>query len=169
LNVFPIEVPPLRKRSDDVILLASAFATKFAQRLGRKIEPLSDEYKRRLMAYSWPGNVRELQNVIERAVILCSEGGVLETAHLGLTERPHPAAGMPSSTGDGGEFLTMSEMEKRHVLAALERSKGNRTQAAKMLDISIRTLRNKLHEYNMQNQGDAAEEADEAGSEQPTS
>jgi len=63
----------------------------------------------------------------------------------------------------------MGEMEKRHVLAALERSKGNRTQAAKMLDISIRTLRNKLHEYNMQSQGDPAEEAEEAGSEQPSS
>ncbi|HXV78921.1 MAG TPA: sigma 54-interacting transcriptional regulator [Candidatus Binatia bacterium] len=74
LNVFPIEVPPLRERSNDVILLATTFAAKSAQRLGRKIEPFSDECKRRLMAYSWPGNVRELQNVIERAVITARDG-----------------------------------------------------------------------------------------------
>jgi DNA-binding NtrC family response regulator len=106
-----------------------------------------------------------LQNVIERAVILCSEGGILEPAHLGLTERPGVAPGMPASTNPTGAFLTMSEMEKQHVLAALERSKGNRTQAAKMLDISIRTLRNKLHEYNVQSQGGEAEEAEESGAE----
>jgi len=167
LNVVPIVLPPLRDRKGDVPLLAEQFRHRFARKHGMEVVGISANCMAALKRHSWPGNVRELQNVIERAVILCSEGGVLETAHLGLTERPHPAAGMPSSTGDGGEFLTMSEMEKRHVLAALERSKGNRTQAAKMLDISIRTLRNKLHEYNMQSQGDAAEEADEAGSEQP--
>jgi len=169
LNVVPIVLPPLRDRKGDVPLLAEQFRHRFARKHGMEVVGISANCMAALKRHSWPGNVRELQNVIERAVILCSEGGVLETAHLGLTERPHPAAGMPSSTGDGGEFLTMSEMEKRHVLAALERSKGNRTQAAKMLDISIRTLRNKLHEYNMQSQGDAAEEADEAGSEQPAS
>jgi transcriptional regulator with PAS, ATPase and Fis domain len=167
LNVVPIVLPPLRDRKGDVPLLAEQFRQRFARKHGMEVVGISANCMAALKRHSWPGNVRELQNVIERAVILCSEGGVLEIAHLGLTERPHPAAGMPSSTGDGGEFLTMSEMEKRHVLAALERSKGNRTQAAKMLDISIRTLRNKLHEYNMQSQGDAAEEADEAGSEQP--
>src|SRR5678816_1551912 len=166
LNVIPIVLPPLRDRPGDIPLLAEQFRQRFARKHGMEVVGISANCMAALKRHSWPGNVRELQNVIERAVILCSEGGVLETAHLGLTERPHPAAGMPSSTGDGGEFLTMGEMEKRHVLAALERSKGNRTQAAKMLDISIRTLRNKLHEYNMQSQGDAAEEAEEAGSEQ---
>jgi DNA-binding NtrC family response regulator len=166
LNVVPIILPPLRDRKGDVPLLAEQFRHRFARKHGMDVVGISANCMAALKRHSWPGNVRELQNVIERAVILCSEGGVLEPAHLGLTERPSPAAGMPSSTGDSGEFLPMGEMEKRHVLAALERSKGNRTQAAKMLDISIRTLRNKLHEYNMQNQGDAAEEAEEAGSEQ---
>jgi DNA-binding NtrC family response regulator len=162
LNVVPIVLPPLRDRKGDVPLLAEQFRQRFARKHGMEVVGISANCMAALKRHSWPGNVRELQNVIERAVILCSEGGVLEPAHLGLTERPHPAAGMPASTGDGGEFLTMGEMEKRHVLAALERSKGNRTQAAKMLDISIRTLRNKLHEYNMQNQSDAAEDAEDA-------
>lgn len=74
LNVFPIQIPPLRERGDDLVLLASAFAAKFAQRLGRKIEPLSDACKGRLKAYPWPGNVRELQNVMERAVITSRDG-----------------------------------------------------------------------------------------------
>ena len=74
LNVFPIELPPLRERGDDIGLLAANFARKFAQRMGRSIESLSEDCIRRLKAYSWPGNVRELQNVIERAVITSRDG-----------------------------------------------------------------------------------------------
>jgi PAS domain S-box-containing protein len=74
LNVFPIEVPPLRDRDDDVLLLASAFAGKFAQRFGRTVAPLSEAQKKRLLSYSWPGNIRELQNVMERAVITSRNG-----------------------------------------------------------------------------------------------
>jgi len=74
LNVFPVQVPPLRERGPDIGLIASAFAAKFAQRIGRRIEPLSEECQQRLKAYPWPGNVRELQNVIERAVIISRDG-----------------------------------------------------------------------------------------------
>ena len=165
LNVVPIIVPPLRNRMGDVPLLAEQFRQRYARKHGVEVLGISQACMSALKRHSWPGNVRELQNVIERAVILCSEGGVLEPAHLGLTEKPAGPAGMPPSTADSGAFLTMAEMEKLHVLAALERSKGNRTQAAKMLDISIRTLRNKLHEYKVESQGDA-EEAEEPASEQ---
>ena len=161
LNVVPIIVPPLRNRMGDVPLLAEQFRQRYARKHGVEVLGISQNCMGALKRHSWPGNVRELQNVIERAVILCSEGGVLEPAHLGLTERPSAATGMPASTGQAGEFLTMSDMERRHVLAALERSKGNRTQAAKMLEISIRTLRNKLNDYNVQTQGDA-DEAEES-------
>ena len=161
LNVVPIIVPPLRNRMGDVPLLAEQFRHRYARKHGVEVLGISQNCMGALKRHSWPGNVRELQNVIERAVILCSEGGVLEPAHLGLTERPSVATGMPASTGQAGEFLTMSDMERRHVLAALERSKGNRTQAAKMLEISIRTLRNKLNDYNVQTQGDA-DEAEES-------
>jgi DNA-binding NtrC family response regulator len=164
LNVVPIVVAPLRNRMGDVPLLAEQFRQRYARKHGVEVLGISQACMSALKRHSWPGNVRELQNVIERAVILCSEGGVLEPAHLGLTEKPASAAGMPPSTSPSGAFLTMAEMEKCHVLAALERSKGNRTQAAKMLDISIRTLRNKLHEYKVESQGDA-EEAEEPTSE----
>jgi DNA-binding NtrC family response regulator len=165
LNVVPIVVAPLRNRMGDVQLLAEQFRQRYARKHGVEVLGISQACMSALKRHSWPGNVRELQNVIERAVILCSEGGVLEPAHLGLTEKPATAGGMPPSTSASGAFLTMAEMEKCHVLAALERSKGNRTQAAKMLDISIRTLRNKLHEYKVESQGDA-EEAEEPTSEQ---
>jgi DNA-binding NtrC family response regulator len=156
LNVVPILVPPLRDRMEDVPLLADQFRQRFARKHGIEVHGISAACMAALMDHSWPGNVRELQNVIERAVILCSEGGVLEPAHLGLVHKPGPASAvnpsLPPTVSVGadhsGEFPTLSEIEKRHILAALDRSKGNRTQAAKILDISIRTLRNKLNEYN---------------------
>ena len=104
-----------------------------------------------LESHSWPGNVRELQNVVERAVILCSEGGGLEPQHLGLAQKSLTTTGSHSN-----EFCTLSQLEKRHILAALEKSKGNRTHAAKLLDISIRTLRNKLNEYSHTHHGKSA-------------
>jgi two-component system response regulator FlrC len=108
-----------------------------------------------LQEHSWPGNVRELQNVIERAVILCSEGGMLEAAHLGFTPQANAprglsssnSAGPPPSTSVSGDFYSLAQLEKCHILAAMERCQDNRTAAAKILGISIRTLRNKLNEY----------------------
>ena len=94
-----------------------------------------------------------MQNVIERAVILCGDNGMLEPEHLGMT--PGPVASEKTSegvsvpgNGENTESITLAELEKRHILAALEQCKGNRTHAAKLLDVSIRTLRNKLHEYH---------------------
>ncbi|HXG49536.1 MAG TPA: sigma-54 dependent transcriptional regulator [Methylomirabilota bacterium] len=164
LNVVPIVVPPLRERMEDVPLLAEQFCQRFARKHGVDIKGIAPECMATLMKHTWPGNVRELQNVIERAVILCSEGGVLESIHLGLADN---AVG-PVSSGRSqgvettavadaeGTFPTLSEVEKRHILAALKQSKGNRTHAAKMLSISIRTLRNKLNEYNFKSQENAA-------------
>jgi DNA-binding NtrC family response regulator len=107
-----------------------------------------------LLDHNWPGNIRELQNVVERAVILCGDSGMVENEHLGLAINSTSAntanGSQPSSVvlnGDG-ELCTLPELEKRQILAALERCNGNRTHAAKMLAVSIRTLRNKLHEYN---------------------
>src|SRR5262249_12138121 len=116
---------------------------RFARKHGVEVLGISNSCMKALEHHSWPGNVRELQNVIERAVILCSEGGGLEPQHLGLAPKPGGAA-----LSHGSEFCTLSQLEKRHILAALEKSKGNRTHAAKLLDISIRTLRNKLNEYS---------------------
>jgi DNA-binding NtrC family response regulator len=109
------------------------------------------------MNHHWPGNVRELQNVIERAVILCGESGCLELEHLGMvstsSSSPKPPMATPPVAGpampisSGEQFPSLNELEKQHVMAAIARSGGNRTQAARMLGISVRTLRNKLHEY----------------------
>ncbi|HLP78714.1 MAG TPA: sigma-54 dependent transcriptional regulator [Candidatus Paceibacterota bacterium] len=175
LNVVPIHVPPLRERKEDVIFLAEEFMRRFSRKHGIRVNGFSDPALRILKTHEWPGNVRELQNVIERAVILCGEGGLLEADHLGLgisasgTESakniPTTTAQTSSAAGTGteptvqnGDFLEMAEMEKRHILRALERCNGNRTHAAKLLKISIRTLRNKLSDYNV-GKGEDEEEA----------
>jgi two-component system response regulator FlrC len=117
-----------------------------------------------LRAHSWPGNVRELQNVIERAVILASDGEDLQPEHLGLvpvaaTNISSPsAASTPAIGANGGEIVPLGELEKRAILHAVDKCGGNRTQAAKKLDISIRTLRNKLHEYGVGAKEEAGEE-----------
>jgi DNA-binding NtrC family response regulator len=156
LNVVPIHVPPLRERIEDVPFLSEEFMRRFGRKHGVHVKGFSEEAMRQLKAHSWPGNVRELQNVIERAVILCGENGILEPEHLGLTMGQQPAAAVIPATVTaasapatvGGALPSLAEMEKRHILAALDQCKGNRTHAAKLLDVSIRTLRNKLHEYN---------------------
>jgi DNA-binding NtrC family response regulator len=167
LNVVPILVAPLRERKEDIALLADQFRQRFARKHGIEVHGISSACNAALQKHDWPGNVRELQNVIERAVILCSEGGVLEPVHLGLGQSALLTTGSASAAPpltanvdgyagvDSADFPPLSEVEKRHILAALEQSKGNRTHAAKVLGISIRTLRNKLNEYNYR--GDARE------------
>ncbi|MBI5385970.1 MAG: sigma-54-dependent Fis family transcriptional regulator [Verrucomicrobia bacterium] len=153
LNVVPIHVAPLRERQEDIGHLAEQFMKRFARKHGVRVQGISDVCLKTLNLHSWPGNVRELQNVIERAVILCSENGLLQPEHLGLASS-QPVSAQPTAaaavapTDANGQFLSLAELEKRHIFAALEHSKGNRTHAAKVLDISIRTLRNKLNEYN---------------------
>jgi len=168
LNVVPIVIAPLRDRKGDIPILAEQFRQRFARKHGIEVHGISNACMSTLMDHSWPGNVRELQNVIERAVILCSEGGVLESAHLGIAKLNGTSTGSslsvastPAPTSENGEFNTLSEVEKQHILAALKHCKGNRTHAAKMLSISIRTLRNKLNEYNFKGSNDsgAAEDA----------
>ena len=154
LNVVPVHVPPLRERREDIAELAGEFMRRFARKHGVHVKGFTDAALKTLRQHDWPGNVRELQNVIERAVILCGENGMLEPEHLGMATAPTDNSPAGSSanflTGyDGnGELLTLAEMEKRHILAAMNRCGGNRTHAAKLLDMSIRTLRNKLHEIN---------------------
>jgi DNA-binding NtrC family response regulator len=154
LNVVPIYVPPLRERPEDVLVLQREFLRGYSRQHGISIRGFTDESLALLKAHRWPGNVRELQNIVERAVIMCGESGMLEPEHLGLTA---PAASSSASVVVNSSidpptethgFPTLEELEKHHIFAALDRCKGNRTHAAKMLNVSIRTLRNKLHEYN---------------------
>ena len=111
LNVFPLELPPLRERRGDIELLARRFTLKFAQKLGKRIEEISPKAMEALLAYPWPGNVRELENIIERGVILC-QGSQLEAGEW----LPKPLAfSLPSS-----RITTLEEREREHILKALE-------------------------------------------------
>jgi DNA-binding NtrC family response regulator len=175
INVVPIQVPPLRDRREDILYLAEHFLHWFARKHGCAAQRLSDSCFGILTGHPWPGNVRELQNVIERAVILGGDSPVLEAAHLCLgsfsgqlapapvpAPAPESAASAPVCTCPAGpaapaenpnHFPPLHELEKRHIYAALERCSNNRTQAARVLGISVRTLRNKLNEYTGQPAG----------------
>jgi DNA-binding NtrC family response regulator len=152
LNVVPIRVPPLREHLEDVPLLAEHFVRRFSRKHGVAVAGVAPEAMAALQAHSWPGNVRELQNVIERAVILCEDNQPLRPEHLGLVGvGPQPAGAAPVRPPGGADerLLPLAEIEKRHILHVLERCGGNRTRAAEQLGISVRTLRNKLHEYGL--------------------
>ena len=158
MNVFPISAPPLRKRGEDVVILASEFAARFAQRMGKRIEPLSQEIKRRL-AYSWPGNVCELQNVIERAVITSRNGSLnLDRA---LPEIPREVAHENVSAMDGAmqpsmRSLPISELqqlERENILRALETSNwrvAGKDGAAIRLGINPSTLNSRIRALGIQ-------------------
>jgi DNA-binding NtrC family response regulator len=172
LNVVPIYVPPLRERREDIAFLAGQFMQRFTRKHGVKVGGISPSCVAALQAHNWPGNVRELQNVVERAVILCPDGEDLQAAQLGLVAPPVSAptplvsAGNETPLGtakaDGSDgLLSLGELEKQHILHTLERCGNNRTHAARSLDISIRTLRNKLNEYGVMGKGDSGlDEAD---------
>jgi DNA-binding NtrC family response regulator len=160
LNVFPIQVPPLRDRTGDVELLATHFLERFSREHGIKTAGFSPDGIAGLVAHNWPGNVRELQNVVERAAILTEEGAPITADLMGLaspipTSAPSAGSGQATngsaanSNGNAasGDVVPLHEMEKRAIIQALQQTNGNRTQAAEMLQISIRTLRNKLAEY----------------------
>jgi DNA-binding NtrC family response regulator len=152
LNVVPIHVPALREHKEDVAPLARQFMPRFARKHGVRVRGFSDECLAALEAHRWPGNVRELQNVIERAVILCGDGEMLEPEHLGVSPQPAhspaPSAGVPPPVPAAAETISLAELEKRHILSIMEKA-ASRTQAAKLLGISVRTLRNKLNEYGV--------------------
>jgi transcriptional regulator with GAF, ATPase, and Fis domain len=149
LNVFPIELPPLRERGDDIGLLAASFAKKFAQRMGRSIGSLSEDCIRRLKAYSWPGNVRELQNVIERAVITARDGRLnLDRALPEIAGEMIAAVALAAEAPKRVRTVKeLEELERANLLAALEAT-GWRVAgehgAAQMLDMKPTTLSSRM-------------------------
>lgn len=168
LNVLPIVVPALRDRGEDIPDLAAHFISQAARRHQVPAPGLSAAFRLALLSYHWPGNVAELRLLLDRAVLLCGRAGELEPGHLhpghpgqpallGQASALHPSG--PSLLANRGqqeeregaagtEIPPLHEIEKRHILRALELCDGNRTRTARQLDISIRTLRNKLHEYH---------------------
>ncbi|MFN8544880.1 MAG: sigma 54-interacting transcriptional regulator [Candidatus Binatia bacterium] len=157
LNVFPVRLPPLRERPEDIPLLVHYFVQRFAAKIGRKISHVSRATLERLGAYEWPGNVRELENVIERAVIL-SPGPDLEVGPEVVTPAPGAAAPRPAAdSGAGGGTttagLSLEEVERTHIVSVLKRT-GWRIDgpngAARLLDVHPSTLRSRMKKFRIQ-------------------
>lgn len=142
LNVFPLTVPALRDRREDIPSLVRYFAQKFARRMNKKIDSIPTEGLARLSQYDWPGNVRELENLIERATIL-SPGGAL---HLSLEKSPSP----PDS--DTQSITTLEAAERDHIVRALQATNwiiGGPKGAAAKLGMKRTTLQSKMHKLNI--------------------
>ena len=170
LNVINIELPPLRKRKEDILSIANFFAKKYSEINGKPIKEFTKETERTLLSYNWPGNVRELEHTIERAVILSKDkwitpkdlflhGITYESKYLNDNDlqdhdvdiehfieveevKAEKSEEIYISSG-----VTISEMEQELILKTLKEVNGNRTKAAELLGITVRTLRNKLNEY----------------------
>jgi DNA-binding NtrC family response regulator len=143
LNVINITLPPLRERPGDIELLAHHYLRKFAAENGRPVRGIADEAMAWLKAQEWRGNVRELKNSLERAVLVSSRP-TLDLAEFSAS----PGSARETDSGRmEPPSLCLKDMEQRFISKALEKTQGNRTHAAKILGISIRTLRNKLNEY----------------------
>jgi two-component system response regulator FlrC len=145
INVMPLSIPPLRERPADILWLAEHFRESCCARLGKSAKGFAKPAAEALERHGWKGNVRELENTVERAVIL-AEGEWIEPRHLGLAAGAPAAAGPPPARG-APVGTTVWEMERRLILDTLSGLDQNRTRAAEVLGISIRTLRNKLREY----------------------
>ena len=146
LNVFSIAVPPLRERKPDLLLLADHFLQKFSKDHKKGVRRISTTAIDMFMSYHWPGNVRELENVIERAVLVCGEGGVIHGHHLPPTLQTAQASGtMPTQS------LTeaVEAFEKDILHDALKATKGNRAKAARMLGTTARILNYKVRKYDI--------------------
>ena len=141
LHVVPLTLPPLRERGDEIDALLDHFVARFAGGRELSFEPAA---RARLRAYGWPGNVRELEHVVERAVLL-APGPMIRSIDLQLDEEPVQAA--PSEIAITLAGRTVHEVERQLIFETLERTNNNRSHAARMLGISVRTLRNKLAEY----------------------
>ncbi len=143
LNVMPIHLPPLRERRDDIPLLAKHFVEKCCKLENRSVKGLTDEAMVSLMEMTWKGNVRELENIIERAVLMC-KGDILDKKDLFLPESDRQSDVTKPLTVPP---VSLKEIEKSVILNTLDQTNGNRTHAAEILGISVRTLRNKMNEY----------------------
>jgi DNA-binding NtrC family response regulator len=143
LNVVPFHLPPLRDRRDDIPLLAQHFIEKYNRLDGRNVKGLTEEFAELLMQMPWKGNVRELENVIERALLMC-KGDLMQKEDLLTYDKADAAGDMKLASLP---TVSLKEMEKKVIFSALDQTDGNRTRAADILGISVRTLRNKLNEY----------------------
>lgn len=145
LSVFQIHLPPLRERAGDIRLFAKAFIKSFAEQLARPVVEIAPAFLEALDSQPWKGNIRELRNVIERSMIVC-ESGYLDIADLPFDiQNAHYEHSNDSSPGS----FELSAMERRHIARVLEYTKGNKTEAARLLKIGLTTLYRKIEEYKI--------------------
>jgi DNA-binding NtrC family response regulator len=153
LNVFPITIPPLRERREDIPPLAEYFLHKCRAELGSAVTHIAPEAMRKLVDYEWSGNVRELENVIERALVL-STGDTLQPEDIRLDFAPKRGVAAAIGTAEGSEFLaegvTLDEHEKHLIREALRRANGNKSQAARLLGLSRNALRYRLSQMGLE-------------------
>jgi two-component system response regulator HydG len=148
INVIQLELPPLRSRGSDILLLAQRFLDAFAARSGKQVVSLSEAVAEKLLAYSWPGNVRELRNSIERAVALTRHDR-LTVEDLPEKIRAYRRSQLLIDGGDPSELAPLEEIERRYILHVLQSVAGNRTLAARTLGLDRKTLYRKLRQYGL--------------------
>ena len=155
INVIRIEVPPLRARGNDVLLLAQYFVERFAARTTKRVLGLSSAAGEKLLAYTWPGNVRELENCIERAIALtCYEQLTVEDLPEKIRNYSH--SHLPVTSDNPTELLSMEEVERRYIQRVLEAVGGNKTIAARILGFDRKTLYRKVERYEAKPGNDSA-------------
>jgi two-component system response regulator HydG len=142
LNVVSIHLPPLRQRKKDIEPLISHFLEKYNRRLKKAVQGFTPEALELMLAYDWPGNVRELENTVERLIVF-SVGPYLELSDLAFS-------GVEFSPPSGGEAISLKDMERDHILRILQQCEGRRTDAARLLGIDRKTLREKLKRYQIE-------------------
>jgi len=142
LNVFRVEIPPLRERKDDIPLLVDHFVHKFSQAMNKRITRVAPSAMYQLQQCPWPGNVRELENAVERAMVVAQEPELRDQDFI-----------LKPRNNNGTEGKTLEEIEKAHILRVLEECGGNQTRAAEVLDIDRVTLHNKLKKYGWSRNG----------------
>ena len=151
--VLMIKVPPLRERPEDIPHLADYFLRRFADLYGKPVAKIAPATLERMVSFPWPGNIRQVENAIEQAVVL-AEGNVLNDRDLFAGDFASAAGGVSQAPDLSGMFeagLPLGEVERRHIIRTLHLTRGNRTEAARLLRISIRCLQYKLKAYGLQN------------------
>lgn len=149
LNVVPVQLPPLRKRKEDIPELVGAFLQRFNQRFRRQVPALTPEGLARFMAYDWPGNIRELENLVERGVVLGSLESQARGLPVGEVQGGHPELAGFKPGGELGLAEYLDRLERDIIVDVLRRAQNNRTQAASLLGIDRNLLRYKLQKYKL--------------------
>ena len=144
LSVFQIHLPPLRERKEDIELLAESFIQLFSKKLGKQVEGMAPEFLKALKAADWRGNIRELRNVIERSMIVCDKQLTLQDLPIEIQN-----ARQEDYSGKNYSEFELAAMEKRHIAKVLQHTKGNKTEASRLLKIGLTTLYRKIEEYGI--------------------